>query len=90
MISVQEKTKIIASFARKEGDTGSPEVQVAIMTKRISELTEHLSRFKKDHSARRSLLIIIARRNHLLRYLSKNNHEAYLKLCSALNLKVRY
>jgi len=64
------KTGIISKFARQEGDTGSPEVQVAVLTQRIKELTEHLQKNKKDNSTRHGLLMMVSRRRTLLKYLS--------------------
>lgn len=81
------KSELIAKFGRKEGDTGSPEVQVSILTARINELTEHLRSNKKDHSTRRGLLAMVSRRKKLLSYLAKENHEAYLALTDALKVR---
>lgn len=81
------KTSVIAKYARKEGDSGSPEVQVAVLTTRIQELTEHLRANKKDHSTRRGLLAMVSRRKRLLKYLSKENHERYISLTSELGIR---
>ena len=81
------KSELIAKFARKEGDTGSPEVQVSILTARINELTEHLRSNKKDHSTRRGLLAMVSRRKKLLAYLAKENHDAYVALTDALKIR---
>jgi small subunit ribosomal protein S15 len=81
------KTSIITKYARKEGDTGSPEVQVAILTNRIQELTEHLRSNKKDNSTRRGLLAMVSRRKRLLAYLSRENHERYLSLTEELGVR---
>jgi len=81
------KTEIIAKFARKEGDCGSPEVQVAILTKRILELTEHLRANKKDHSTRRGLLAMVSRRKKLLAYLARENRERYITLTDELSIR---
>ena len=68
-----EKTAIIAEYATHEGDTGSPEVQIAVLTKRINDLTEHLKEHKKDHHSRRGLLKMVGHRRNLLAYLQKND-----------------
>ena len=81
------KTEIIQNFATAEQDTGSPEVQVALLTARISMLTEHLKQHKKDHASRRGLLKLVGRRSHLLRYLSRKDRERYQSLISSLNLR---
>ena len=72
MISKEKKAEIIAAYGRKPGDTGSPEVQVAILTERIAELTEHLKVNQKDHHSRRGLLKMVGKRRALLEYLSEN------------------
>jgi small subunit ribosomal protein S15 len=82
-----EKAKIIAQYARKEGDTGSPEVQVALLTHRIKHLTEHLKINKKDHHTRRGLVAMVSRRRSLLNYLSKENFEGYVKLTTELDIR---
>ena len=82
-----KKTEIIAKFARKYGDTGSPEVQIAILSERIAELTEHMRANKKDHSTRRGLMAMVNRRKRLLKYLAKENHEKYLEISSALGIR---
>ena len=71
MISKEKKTQIIAEYGRKEGDTGSPEVQIALLTERIKELTEHLKVNQKDHHSRRGLLKMVGQRRGLLEYLKK-------------------
>lgn len=81
------KREIVAQFAREEKDTGSPEVQVAILTERIKHLTEHLKDLKKDHSARRGLLKMVGRRSRLLKYLKRTNHETYLKTINTLGIR---
>ena len=72
-----EKTEIIKKYARHEGDTGSPEVQIAVLTKRINDLTEHLRSNKKDHHSRRGLLKMVGQRRSLLNYLIKIDIERY-------------
>lgn len=87
MISKEKKTAIIAEYARKEGDTGSPEVQIAILTERIHELTEHLKVNKKDHHSRRGMLKMIGQRRNLLAYLQKKDLEGYRALIEKLGLR---
>ena len=81
------KSQVIAKYARKEGDSGSPEVQIAILTTRIKELTEHLRNNKKDHSTRRGLLAMVSRRKRLLRYLASETHERYITLTDELGIR---
>ena len=81
------KSQVIAKYARKEGDSGSPEVQIAILITRIKELTEHLRNNKKDHSTRRGLLAMVSRRKRLLRYLASENHERYITLTDELGIR---
>ncbi|MGN1096720.1 MAG: 30S ribosomal protein S15 [Christensenellales bacterium] len=81
------KQEIIVKFGRKEGDTGSPEVQVALLTERIAELTEHLKVHKKDHHSRRGLLMMVGQRRNLLEYLKKTDIERYRALISELGLR---
>lgn len=78
------KEQIIKDFGRKEGDTGSPEVQIALLTARINELNEHLKVHKKDHHSRRGLLKMVGRRRNLLGYLKKNDLEGYRALIARL------
>lgn len=87
MITKEKKQEIIAEFARSEGDTGSPEVQVAILTKRINELTEHLKIHKKDHHSRRGLLKMVGQRRNLLGYLKDKDIERYRALIEKLGLR---
>ena len=82
-----EKSEIIAKFGRKEGDTGSPEVQIAILTERIKELTEHLKSNKKDHHSRRGLLKMVGQRRGLLEYLRKKDIERYRSIVERLGLR---
>lgn len=81
------KTKIIAEHKQSEPDTGSPEVQVAIMTYRITELTEHLRTHKSDHSSRRGLLRLVGRRKRLLAYLKREDVGRYRSLIESLGLR---
>jgi len=88
-ITMMEKSEVIAAYGRHEGDTGSPEVQIALLTKRIKSLTEHLKVNKKDHHSRRGLLLMVGQRRGLLDYLKKTDIEGYRKLIadSALGLR---
>ena len=81
------KEQIIKDFGRKEGDTGSPEVQIDLLTARINELNEHLKVHKKDHHSRRGLLKMVGRRRNLLGYLKKNDLEGYRALIARLGLR---
>ena len=83
-----EKTaEVVAKFQTKEGDTGSPEVQIALLTERISYLTEHFKTHVKDHHSRRGLLRMVSRRRRLLDYLKKSSLDRYRKVVGALNLR---
>jgi small subunit ribosomal protein S15 len=84
---VETKKKIIAEYATTEGDTGSPEVQVAMLTRRISDLTEHLKMHKHDHHSRRGLLLLVGRRRRLLNYLAKTDINRYRSLIERLGLR---
>lgn len=81
------KTSIIEKYARHEGDTGSPEVQIALLTERINHLNEHLKENKKDHHSRRGLLIMVGKRRGLLDYLYKIDVQRYRDLIAALNIR---
>ena len=81
------KKEILAEYATSEGDTGSPEVQVALLTRRINHLTEHLKVHKHDHHSRRGLLLLVGRRRRLLQYLQKRNLEGYRALIQELGLR---
>lgn len=87
MITKEKKTAIIEEYGRQPGDTGSPEVQVAILTERIAELTEHLKANPKDHHSRRGLLMMVGQRRGLLAYLQKTNLESYRALIEKLGLR---
>ena len=87
MITKEQKAVIISEYATKEGDTGSPEVQVAVLTARINDLNEHLKVHKKDHHSRRGLLKMVGRRRNLLGYLKKNDLEGYRALIARLGLR---
>ena len=83
----EQKSQLIADYARSDGDTGSPEVQIAVLTRRIAELTEHLKNHKKDHHSRRGLLQMVGRRRRLLDYLRKEDIERYRELIGRLGLR---
>ena len=83
----ERKDHIIKEFARHEGDTGSPEVQVALLTERINHLNEHLADHKKDHHSRRGLLLMVGQRRGLLAYLKQTDIERYRSLIARLNLR---
>lgn len=87
MISKEKKTAIINEFARTPGDTGSPEVQVAVLTARIQELTEHLKNNKKDHHSRRGMYKLVGQRRGLLDYLKEKDIERYRALIEKLGLR---
>ena len=87
MITHENKQKVITDYATHKSDTGSPEVQVAILTSRILELTDHLRTHKKDHASRRGLLKMVSRRISLLKYLSTNDYERYVALIGRLGLR---
>ena len=87
MITKDEKTAIIEQYKTHEGDTGSPEVQIAILTHRISTLTEHLKTNKKDHHSRRGLLKMVGHRRNLLNYLQKKDIERYRAIVAKLGLR---
>ena len=87
MISKEKKTAIMKEYARFEGDTGSPEVQIAILTARIAELTAHLQENPKDHHSRRGLLKMVGQRRGLLAYLKKTDIERYRALIEKLGLR---
>lgn len=82
-----QKQEIIAKYGRKEGDTGSPEVQIALLTARISELTVHLQAHKKDHHSRRGLLMMVGQRRNLLNYLKSTDIERYRAIVASLGLR---
>ncbi|MBR4869031.1 MAG: 30S ribosomal protein S15 [Clostridia bacterium] len=81
------KQQIMKEYAKHEGDTGSPEVQIAVLTTRINELTEHLKVHKKDHHSRRGLLMMVGRRRNLLAYLQKKDIERYRSIVARLGLR---
>ena len=86
-ITSEEKTQLVSEYRIHETDTGSPEVQIAILTKRINELRSHFDAHKKDHSSRRGLLKMVSRRNSLLKYLTQLDRQRYLSLFQKLGLR---
>ena len=87
MISKEKKAAIIAEYGRKPGDTGSPEVQIAILTARINDLTDHFKANPKDHHSRRGLLKMVGQRRGLLNYLKENDLEGYRTLIEKLGIR---
>ncbi len=86
-LTVDQKQEIVAKHGRGENDTGSAEVQVALLTARINELTEHLREHRKDHHSRRGLLMLVGKRRRLLRYLERSEVERYRDLDAELGLR---
>ena len=87
MMTKDKKTQLIQDFKKKEGDTGSPEVQVALVTERINYLTEHFKSHPKDHASRRGLLKLVGQRRRLLDFLKKNDVNRYATLLERLGLR---
>jgi len=88
-LTKEEKSKLVSEYGRHEGDTGSPEVQIAILTHRINQLTEHLRTHKHDESSRRGLLKLVGQRRRLLMYLRRTDYTRYIALTERLNLRAR-
>ncbi|MFT3889642.1 MAG: 30S ribosomal protein S15 [Arachnia sp.] len=86
-MDADEKKKIIEDYATVEGDTGSPDVQIALLTKRIAHLTEHLKQHKHDHHSHRGLMLMVGKRRRLLNYVAKNDIEHYRALIARLGLR---
>jgi small subunit ribosomal protein S15 len=86
-ISAERKRQLVTEYRQHEKDSGSPEVQVALLTEQIAELTEHLKTHKKDHSSRRGLLKLVSRRSSLLKYLTNLDRERYQKVITRLGLR---
>jgi len=86
-LTVERKTQLISDFRRNEKDSGSPEVQIALLTERINSLTDHLRSHKQDFASRRGLLMMVSKRNRLLRYLSGVDRPAYQALIGRLGLR---
>ncbi|MDC7220380.1 MAG: 30S ribosomal protein S15 [Spirochaetales bacterium] len=87
MLTVEDKQKIVAEFGKDANDTGSTEVQIALLTKRIEDLTDHFKDHKKDHASRRGLLKMVGQRRRLLRYLKKKDLDGYRALIGKLGLR---
>lgn len=87
MLTKENKEEIVKKYGTHEGDTGSPEVQIALLTARISYLTEHLKEHKKDHHSRRGLLKLVGQRRRLLSYLNKKDINRYREIIAQLNLR---
>ena len=87
MIAAENKVKIVKEYQVHEKDTGSPEVQIAILTHRINELRAHFEAHKKDHSSRRGLLKLVSRRNQLLKYLTRQDRTRYQQVIARLGLR---
>ncbi|MCH2137778.1 MAG: 30S ribosomal protein S15 [Phycisphaerales bacterium] len=86
-LTIEQTSSIVGEYRRSDTDTGSPEVQIALLTTRIQEITDHLKSNKKDHAARLGLLKLVGKRNRLLRYLSRTNNDAYKTLIQRLGLR---
>lgn len=86
-LTTEDKSQIIAEYRRSDADTGSAEVQIAVLSKRISDLTEHLKAHKRDHHSRRGLLMLVGRRRRLLEYLKREDIERYRELIARLGLR---
>jgi small subunit ribosomal protein S15 len=86
-ITTQKRTELIETYRRAESDTGSPQIQVAVLTERITSLTDHLRSHKHDFSSRRGLLAMVSRRNRLLKYLARTERPAYLELIKQVGLR---
>lgn len=86
-ITAEKKQELVQEYKTHDGDTGSPEVQIAILTNRIAELTEHLKTHKKDHSSRRGLLKMVGKRNALLKYLTRQDRARYQRIIARLGLR---
>ena len=89
LIGDKEKKGIIESYKTHDTDTGSSEVQIAILTERINHLVEHLKVHKKDHHSRRGLLLMVGQRRRLLRYLKRSNVDSYTSIATRLNIKLK-
>lgn len=87
VMSKEEKLEVVGDFKLHESDSGSPEVQVALLTRRISEISDHLKTHKKDYASRRGLLMLVGKRSALLKYLNANDRERYRKLIERLGLR---
>jgi small subunit ribosomal protein S15 len=86
-VTAERKQELVAKFGRGDGDTGTTEVQIALLTERINDLTQHLRRHGKDHHSRRGLLMLVGRRRRMLRYLQRKDVERYRALVAELGLR---
>jgi small subunit ribosomal protein S15 len=86
-ITKEKKQELIDSFGRDDKDTGSPEVQIALLTERINDLTQHFKTHTKDHASRRGLLMMVSKRSSLLKYLRLHNRKSYLEVISRLGIR---
>ncbi len=86
-LTAERKQELVARFGKGEGDTGTPEVQIALLTERINHLTEHLRAHGRDHHSRRGLLMLVGRRRRLLRYLQRSEVERYRAIVAELGLR---
>ncbi len=86
-LTAEKKAELIQTYRRREDDSGSPEVQVALLTERINQLTQHLREHKHDYHSRRGLLMLVSKRNRLLRYLARTERPRYLELIGRLGLR---
>ena len=86
-LDASKKQEIVSKFCKNDTDTGSTEVQIALLSTRIAELTEHLKSFKKDHASRLGLLKLVGQRRRLMRYLKRTNRESYMKTIEALSIR---
>ncbi|HAK95041.1 MAG TPA: 30S ribosomal protein S15 [Planctomycetes bacterium] len=86
-LTAERRKELVSTYRRNDGDTGSPEVQVALLTGRIQQITDHLKDFTKDHQARRGLLMLVGQRTRLLRYLRRKNVQRYRDLVASLGLR---
>jgi small subunit ribosomal protein S15 len=86
-ITAEDRKSIVSEYKTHEGDTGSPEVQIALLTKRINDLRDHFDTHKKDHSSRRGLLKLVSRRNQLLKYLTRIDRSRYQAIIAKLGLR---
>lgn len=86
-MTLERKQQLVTQYRQHESDTGSPEIQIALLTERITELTEHLKQHKKDHASRRGLLKLVGRRSSLLKYLTREDRERYQRVIASLGLR---
>lgn len=86
-VTKERKQEIIGDFGRGEADTGSPEIQIALLTARINDLTDHFKTHKKDHASRRGLLMMVSKRTGLLKYLRQHDRKSYLDVIGRLGLR---